>query len=163
SWSRSRAGTERNRGFSAAAVAPASSHLSWPSSKAMYRVPVVVVIMFPTPSSRIKVSYLTKTCTASDTLLKTWYRTMKFSTPNNQEEDSLLWFVELVLGLRKWFELHLDVKAFEKHQSPWVSHTLRDRVALLGGVQPPVHRHGLVLLVQRDFGDLDTVAIGRLS
>src|SRR6516165_9139871 len=49
---RSRAGTERKRGFSAAAVAQAISHLSQPSSSAMYRVPVVVVLMLRSPSKK---------------------------------------------------------------------------------------------------------------
>src|SRR5262249_42538263 len=45
----------------------------------MYSVPVVVVVMNRSPSKRIAVSYLTETCTTSDTSLPTWYRTTKLT------------------------------------------------------------------------------------
>ena len=40
---------------------------------------VVVVVMSGSPSSRLMGSYLTETCTTSDTSLTTWYRTTKLA------------------------------------------------------------------------------------
>src|SRR5262249_15016383 len=47
----------------------------------MYRVAVGVgvVVRVRSPSARIPVSYLTETCTTSDTSLPTWYRTTGLS------------------------------------------------------------------------------------
>src|SRR5262249_62315232 len=82
SRARSRAGSERSRGFWAAWVAQAISHLSWPSSRAINRVPfvVVVAVMDRSPSARRRAPYPTETCTTSDTSLPTWYRTTPLSS-----------------------------------------------------------------------------------
>src|SRR5262249_59927570 len=88
SLARSRAGTGRKRGFWAACVVQAKSHLVLPSSRAMYSVPVVgvVVVMLRSPSTRKRVSYLTETCTTSDTSPPTWYRTTKLSSGRRLSE-----------------------------------------------------------------------------
>src|SRR5262249_50065465 len=55
----------------------------------MYRVPAVVVVegMCGSPSARIVVSYLTETCTTSDTSLPTWYRTTGPGPADRSSQD----------------------------------------------------------------------------
>jgi hypothetical protein len=57
-------------------VANATTHLSWPSSKATCKVGVMVNISV----LGLWVSYLTETSTTSDTLVTTWYRTTPLSS-----------------------------------------------------------------------------------
>ena len=74
---------------STAWVAQAISHLSWPSSRAMYSVPVVVAVMVCSPSARKQESYLTETCTTSDTSLPTWYQTTRISDRPSQRIERM--------------------------------------------------------------------------